>query len=208
VAQKKHLKSPEMGIYLTQVTTTCSVSGGGRLSARFAGAGASLFNRGGLPGVFVSTALAGRFLLPTLRGSEGMAGLGLAMGMRGLPSPGFSDLGNDLSRQPIAFDFMVSKRQNRIGVDAAGPSGRGAAQTLAAGNSSGRSERGASGCLSRRVHVPIQSPQVAQPRQTFLPIAGTGRRCQARSLQISGQMRNGRKSGFLKPQDAGVTLVT
>src|SRR5260370_13272162 len=97
-----------MGIYLTQVATTCSVSGGGRLSARSAGAGASLFNRGGLPGVFVSTALAGRILLPTLRGSESMAGLGLAMGMRGLPSPGFSDFGNDLSGQPIAFDFMVS----------------------------------------------------------------------------------------------------
>ena len=62
----------KMGIYLTQVTTTCSVSGGGRLSARFAGAGASLFDRGGLPGVFVSTPLAGRILLPTLRGSEGL----------------------------------------------------------------------------------------------------------------------------------------
>ena len=97
-----------MGIYLTQVTTTCSVSGGGRLSARSAGAGAPLFNRGGLPGVFGSTPLAGWILLPALRRSEGMAGLGFAVGMRGLPSPGFSDLGNDFSGQPIAYDSMVS----------------------------------------------------------------------------------------------------
>jgi hypothetical protein len=34
----------KMGIYLTQVTTTCSVFGGGRLSARFAGVGAPLFD--------------------------------------------------------------------------------------------------------------------------------------------------------------------
>src|ERR1039457_897333 len=33
-----------MGIYLTQVTTTCSVSDGGRLSARSAGVGAPLFD--------------------------------------------------------------------------------------------------------------------------------------------------------------------
>lgn len=97
-----------MGIYLTQVTTTCSVSGGGRLSARSAGAGAPLFDRGGLPGVFVSTSLAGRILLPTLRESEGLAGLRFAVGMRGLSSPGFSDLGNDFSGQPTASDSMVS----------------------------------------------------------------------------------------------------
>lgn len=97
-----------MGIYLTQVTTTCSVSGGGRLSARSAGTGAPLFERGGLPRVFVSTPLAGRILLPTLRGSEGMAGLGFAVGMRGLPPPGVRDLGHDFSGQPAASDFMVS----------------------------------------------------------------------------------------------------
>jgi hypothetical protein len=34
----------QMGMYLTQVTTTCSVFGGGRLSARFAGVGAPLFD--------------------------------------------------------------------------------------------------------------------------------------------------------------------
>lgn len=97
-----------MGIYLTQVTATRSVSGGGRLSARSSGAGAPLFNRCGLPGVFVSTPLAGRILLPTLRGAESMAGLGFAVGMRDLPSPGFSDLGNYFSRQPTASDSMVS----------------------------------------------------------------------------------------------------
>ena len=37
-----------------------------------------------------------------------MAGLGFAVGMRGLPSPGFSDLGNDFSGQPTASDFVVS----------------------------------------------------------------------------------------------------
>lgn len=121
------LKMAKMGIYLTQVTTTCSVSGGGRLSARSVGAGAPLFNRGGLPGVFGSTPLAGRILLPALRRPEGMAGLGFAVGMRGLPSPGFSDLGNDFSGQPTAYDSMVSggvvgdqskERRQRDGVTA------------------------------------------------------------------------------------------
>ena len=37
-----------------------------------------------------------------------MAGLGFAVGMRGLSSPGFSDLGNDFSGQPTASDSMVS----------------------------------------------------------------------------------------------------
>jgi len=47
--------------------------------------------------------------LPTLRGSEGMAGLGFAVRMRGLSSSGFSsDLGNDFSGQPTASDSMVS----------------------------------------------------------------------------------------------------
>ena len=102
------IKWHQMGIYLTQVTTTCSVSGCGRVSARSTGAGAPLFDRGSLPGVFVSTSLAGRILLPTLRESEGMAGLGFAVGMHGLSSPGFSDLGNDFSGQPTASDSMVS----------------------------------------------------------------------------------------------------
>ena len=39
-----------------------------------------------------------------------MAGLGFALGMRGLPSPGFSDLGNDFSGQPAASDSLVSGR--------------------------------------------------------------------------------------------------
>ena len=37
-----------------------------------------------------------------------MAGLGFAVGMRGLSSPSFSDLGNDFSGQPTASDSMVS----------------------------------------------------------------------------------------------------
>jgi hypothetical protein len=43
-----------------------------------------------------------------LRGAESMAGLGFAVGTHGLPSPGFSDLGNDFSGQPTAYDSMVS----------------------------------------------------------------------------------------------------
>lgn len=37
-----------------------------------------------------------------------MAGIGFAVGMRGLPSPGLSDLGHDFSGQPAASDSMVS----------------------------------------------------------------------------------------------------
>lgn len=43
-----------------------------------------------------------------LREAEGIADLGFAAGMGGLSSPGFSDLGNDLSGQPTASDSMVS----------------------------------------------------------------------------------------------------
>ena len=37
-----------------------------------------------------------------------MAGLGFAVGMRGLSSPSFSNLRNDFSGQPTATDSMVS----------------------------------------------------------------------------------------------------
>ena len=36
-----------------------------------------------------------------------MAGVGAAVGMRGVSSPGFGDCGNDLSGQPPAIDPMV-----------------------------------------------------------------------------------------------------
>jgi len=101
------LNFDEMGIYLTQVTPTCSVCGGGRLSARSAGVGAPFLDRGGLQGVSVSTSLAGGILLSALWSSEGMASLGFAMGVRGLSSSNFGDSGDDFSRQSAAADIVV-----------------------------------------------------------------------------------------------------
>jgi len=97
----------QMGIYLTQVTTTSSFSCCGRLSAGPAGTGAALLDRGGLPGVSVSTSLAGWILLPALWRPEGLASFRFAVGVRGLSSSGFGDCGNGFSRQPIAADLVV-----------------------------------------------------------------------------------------------------
>jgi hypothetical protein len=66
-------KKDEMGIYLTPVTTICSVFGRGRLSAEPAGVGDTLFDRGGLPGILVSTSLAGGLSLPALRREKELA---------------------------------------------------------------------------------------------------------------------------------------
>jgi len=96
-----------MGIYLTQVTTTCSVSGRGGLSKRAVGAGGPVFDRGGLSGVSVSTALASWLRVPALWRAEGVASFGTAVGMHGVPSPDFGDCGNDLSGQPPAIDLVV-----------------------------------------------------------------------------------------------------
>jgi hypothetical protein len=61
------------GIYLTPVTTTCSVFGRGRLSAEPAGAGDTLFDRGGLPGILVWTSLARGLPVPALRREKKLA---------------------------------------------------------------------------------------------------------------------------------------
>src|SRR5579864_5024290 len=98
----------EMGIYLTKVTTTCSVFGRGGLSTRPAGFGVPVFNRGGLSGVSVSTALASWLRVPALWWAEGVAGVGDAVGVLRVPSPDFCDCGNDLSGQPPAIDPLVS----------------------------------------------------------------------------------------------------
>src|ERR1700739_1088012 len=63
----------EMGIYLTPVATTCSVFGRGRLSAEPAGVGDTLFDRGGMPGIPVSTSLARGLSLPALRRAKELA---------------------------------------------------------------------------------------------------------------------------------------
>lgn len=97
----------EMGIYLTKVTTTCSVFGRGGLSTRPAGAGGPVFDRGGLSGVSVSTALASWLRVPALWRAEGVAGVGAAVGVLWVPSPDFGDCGNDLSGQPPAIDPVV-----------------------------------------------------------------------------------------------------
>jgi len=87
---------------------TCSVLGCGGLSAKFAGVGGPVFDRGGLPGVPVSTALARWFRVPAMRKPEGVAGVRSAVGVRGVPSPEFGDSGNDLSGQPPSADLVVS----------------------------------------------------------------------------------------------------
>lgn len=97
-----------MGIYLTQVTTTCSVSGRGGLSARLGGVGGPVFVRRGVPDVPVSTALAGWLRVPALWRAEGVGGVGSAVGVRELSSTDFGDCGNDLSGQPPAIDPVVS----------------------------------------------------------------------------------------------------
>lgn len=102
------VKFDQMGIYLTKVTTTCSVFGRGGLSTRPAGVGVPVFNRGGLSGVSVSTALASWLRVPALWWAEGVAGVGDAVGVLRVPSPDFCDCGNDLSGQPPAIDPLVS----------------------------------------------------------------------------------------------------
>jgi len=58
---------------LDPVTTIGSVSGRGGLSARPEGVGGPLLDGGGLPGVALSTSLAGRFSLPALWRDEELA---------------------------------------------------------------------------------------------------------------------------------------
>jgi len=90
----------------------------------------------------------------------------LSIPMAGLPAPG---------RQAISARDHIpeGKQQNRIGTNAASPLRRRTGQTLAARNLPGRREYGTPGCLSRRVHVPIQSMQIAQSGQVVLPPFGT-----------------------------------
>src|SRR5580692_10504600 len=97
-----------MGIYLTKVTTTCSVFGRGGLSTGPAGAGGPVFDRGGLSGVSVSTALASWLRVPALWRAEGVAGVGAAVGVLWVPSPDFGDCGNDQdSRLPLTLWFRA-----------------------------------------------------------------------------------------------------
>jgi hypothetical protein len=108
-------------------------------------------------------------------------------------------------KKPTRSSLLCRAPQIGFGVDAARPSGGRAAQTLAAGYPPGRSESGASGCLSRRVHLPLQPAQIAQPGQAVLPASRTSCCRRADSLQILGQVFRG--PGFLKPQNVGVTGV-
>jgi len=82
--------------------------GRGGLSARSAGVGGPVFDRGGLPDVPVSTALARWLRMPALRQPEGVASVASAVGMREVPSPEFGDGGNDFSGQPPSADIVVS----------------------------------------------------------------------------------------------------
>ena len=61
------------GIPLTGVTTRCSLPGYGGLPEEPFGAGAAVFDRGGLPRVSVRVAVAGRFPMPSLLPRERVA---------------------------------------------------------------------------------------------------------------------------------------
>jgi hypothetical protein len=81
-------------IYLTQVIKTCGVLGCGGFSVRPVGVGGPVFDRRGLSGVPVSTALARWLRVPALCKPEGVAGVASAVGMREVPWPEFGDGGN------------------------------------------------------------------------------------------------------------------
>src|SRR5713101_4091708 len=71
------------------------------------------------------------------------------------------------------------------------PPGRLAPQALAAGHAPGRRQPGASRLLPRRVHIPVQPPDLTPPRQAVLPPLGASRGRGPRALRRDGQGRTG-----------------
>src|SRR3989442_1603369 len=94
----------EGGIYLTQVTTTCSMVADGGLPAKPGGVRGSVCDGWGLPRLPVSAAMAGRVLLPALWGGQGLAGPQGSFRVRPLGGSGLGDSGDDLSGPPPAAD--------------------------------------------------------------------------------------------------------
>src|ERR1039457_798663 len=89
-----------------------------------------------------------------------------------------------------AQDRLPTPCQQSKGTSGAGcrvaatrPSGLFATEALVVGNAPGICRRGTSSGLSKRIRVPLQPPQIAQPRQTLLPLGAAGRRNRANNLQ-------------------------
>lgn len=78
------------------------------------------------------------------------------------------------SKGPLREGFRVAATR---------PSGLLATEALAVGNPPGICRRGTSSGLSKRIRVPLQPPQIAQPRQTLLPPGAASRRNRTNNLQ-------------------------
>src|ERR1019366_8227628 len=85
----------------------------------------------------------------------------------------------------LSTPYQQSKGPSGAGfrVAATRPSGLFATEALVVGNAPGICRRGTSSGLSKRIRGPLQPPQIAQPRQTLLPLAATGRRNPTHNLQ-------------------------
>jgi transposase-like protein len=92
-----------------------------------------------------------------------------------------------LPLRTAAYQHRISKSKGPSGagfrVTATRPSGLFATEAVVVGNAPGICRRGTSSGLSERIRVPLQPPQIAQPRQTLLPLGAAGRRNRTNNLQ-------------------------
>jgi hypothetical protein len=85
----------------------------------------------------------------------------------------------------LSTPYQQSKDPFRAGfrVDATRSSGLLATEALAVGDAPGIRRRGTSSGSSKRFRVPLQPPQIAQPRQALLPLGAALRRSRTLNLQ-------------------------
>src|SRR6266550_6894471 len=83
-------------------------------------------------------------------------------------------------RVPSRRHDSEGKETGSIAVDAARPPGDCSPEKMATGHASGSGQPKASGLLSGRVYVPVQSAEIHESRQAFLPpraASGSYRTC-------------------------------
>jgi len=97
-----------LGIHLTQLGTICSICGRGELPPNVDGTGAAFLVRCSVSAVFAFVALAGRLCLSTMSVPTVLAYEERVVSVPRLSTPSIGDSGNDLSRQSVAVDNMVS----------------------------------------------------------------------------------------------------
>src|SRR5436190_8185033 len=97
------------GIHLTQVTTTGSVAGHGRLSAHAGGLRKALPIGGSLSRLSFPGALAGRVPLPPVWGKQGVAAAFCALAVCELRVPSFVDCGDDFSGHAHPCEGVVPR---------------------------------------------------------------------------------------------------